>query len=483
MRWCSMVLAVWCSAVSPTVLAAADDAPITPIITVPQGAALHLGRDLATVRQATIVAACSGVWATAKPPTAPEQTLAALHAFERYYTRPEAESYPKLLVSIATALAAGSQDGVLQYLQAKLTLREGHHRQFDAYHHAADALAHGPYPPVWYAACWMGIIQCEATGLRKIPPEDVACAVRALAAELTSLPADDRGAIDLLDLVLDRPIDNVYILNDAGEPLRAMLAGPTIPAWWSKYLQGRLELNYADRDGAGGPHAVAAEQLLAAAWHLHGDRPQAAEQGILAATEGALADGTPTDWFNRALHAQGDYMPAWDTYSLAVSRRWGGTDAQVLALGESARATGRYDTIIPYRYFEQLRALYWDGMLQHQRSPMLNRDAYLHAKEVAEHYAAVMPARAAYFQSLVASVVWMCGDGKKTQTLLAQLGDQADPTPFALLGVKLDLVRTAAPPNYAARVEADIGYHVVQPPWFGHPMGMPGESAPSIGGF
>jgi hypothetical protein len=60
-------------------------------------------------------------------------------------------------------------------------------------------------------------------------------------------------------------------------------------------------------------------------------------------------------WFNRAVKAQVDYMGAYKRLAWALRPRWCGSLEAMYALGVKCLETGRYDTKIPFFYYEVIK--------------------------------------------------------------------------------------------------------------------------------
>lgn len=72
--------------------------------------------------------------------------------------------------------------------------------------------------------------------------------------------------------------------------------------------------------------------------------------GLITASMGASKPTIP--WFEKAIAAELDNRAAWMNTTFAHVPRWGGSHAKALELAQRARATGRYDTLTPYRFVE-----------------------------------------------------------------------------------------------------------------------------------
>ncbi|MDZ4289300.1 MAG: hypothetical protein U0984_15145, partial [Prosthecobacter sp.] len=96
-------------------------------------------------------------------------------------------------------------------------------------------------------------------------------------------------------------------------------------------------------------HLKIARELLTKAHALRPERPEAAAQMIPVAMGDSDIKETRL-WFDRAVSAQFDYLPAYGRLLLAYRPRWGGDYDLMLAFGKACVATKRYDTAIPLRF-------------------------------------------------------------------------------------------------------------------------------------
>lgn len=96
----------------------------------------------------------------------------------------------------------------------------------------------------------------------------------------------------------------------------------------------------------------AAEEFVAA-WKLHPDWPEASACMIQAAMGGA-SEQTPQSWFDQAVAAELDYMPAYAKLRWALRPRWGGSHEALYQFGCSCADTKRYDTMVPFVLLQAL---------------------------------------------------------------------------------------------------------------------------------
>jgi hypothetical protein len=98
-----------------------------------------------------------------------------------------------------------------------------------------------------------------------------------------------------------------------------------------------------------------ARRDLEEAWKLHPEWPMAPERALYACLGlGNLAEQRL--WFDRAVAAQIDYMPAWKNFLWALRPRWYGSVKAMRAFGITALNTRRFDTDVPY----ELSNAIWD---------------------------------------------------------------------------------------------------------------------------
>ena len=92
-------------------------------------------------------------------------------------------------------------------------------------------------------------------------------------------------------------------------------------------------------------HKAAME--FTAAWELHPENPEAASQMIAVAMAGE-GEQSPQEWFEKAVAAEMDYMPAYGRLRCALQPRWGGSADEMYRFGCRCADTRRYDTEVPY---------------------------------------------------------------------------------------------------------------------------------------
>ena len=104
-----------------------------------------------------------------------------------------------------------------------------------------------------------------------------------------------------------------------------------------------------------GDNLDAAKKALTEAWKLHPEYPEAASEMIAVAMGEERPDESTRTWFDRAVAAQLDWMPAYEALEYSLRTRWGGSDETLYAFGLECLATKRFDTAVPYQLRECLR--------------------------------------------------------------------------------------------------------------------------------
>lgn len=153
---------------------------------------------------------------------------------------------------------------------------------------------------------------------------------------------------------------------------------PNIEPWFKHYFIGRYEREKAwEARGSGwantvteagwkgfGEHLKKARAELTESWKLNPQHPATATAMISVAMGGSEE---PLDemrqWFDRAIGARFDYMPAYDAYRGGLLPRWHGSDEMLLDFGRECAKTGRFDTRVPFEFVRSVRYIIygsWD---------------------------------------------------------------------------------------------------------------------------
>ncbi len=131
--------------------------------------------------------------------------------------------------------------------------------------------------------------------------------------------------------------------------------------WIWEMLQAQYELDFSRHERGAGPayrvnrdkwlsylqHARLASQHFRQAHSLRPDFPEAATAMITMASRGLDLE-IAWSWFQRAVAAEADYMPAYQALLESLRPENGGSVDEMLAFGDRCAHTGRYDTNVPY---------------------------------------------------------------------------------------------------------------------------------------
>ncbi len=151
---------------------------------------------------------------------------------------------------------------------------------------------------------------------------------------------------------------------------QAVLSAGNSYRWLGLVLQGEFEINEAWKsrgDGYAGSvtqqgwngfydHLAKARSCLTEAWKLHPEFPLAPTRMMTVALGDSGLDEM-RQWFDRAVMAQIDYQAAWKELRWGLRPRWYGSTDSMLAFGETALRTGRYDTYVPHMFLDTVSDL------------------------------------------------------------------------------------------------------------------------------
>jgi hypothetical protein len=168
------------------------------------------------------------------------------------------------------------------------------------------------------------------------------------------------------------------------------------------------------------------------AWRKKPGFPEAATE-LLRATMAyqGVAEEDERFWFERAVEAQFDYEPAYQSYLWAIRPRWGGSHEMMLAFGRECEETKRFDTQIPWQFHEAVQAV--ASELGDDGSNIYGRfgiaDDYL---QILEGYRQQTqnPARQCFLDSQTACVLLLSGRTIEAKKIVDRLGKDIDERGF-----------------------------------------------------
>jgi hypothetical protein len=152
------------------------------------------------------------------------------------------------------------------------------------------------------------------------------------------------------------------ISRNAGQVAATLNTAARVPQWVKEYIEGvaAVEAAWKSRGADWANHVsdqgwrgfsdnlAAARTHLVKSWQLNPHDPAAAAEMITVCMGESEATDTMRTWFDRAVAAEFDYMPAYKHFLWGLRPRWLGSFADLTAIGRECAATGRYDTLVPY---------------------------------------------------------------------------------------------------------------------------------------
>ncbi|MBM4078872.1 MAG: redoxin domain-containing protein, partial [Planctomycetes bacterium] len=217
-----------------------------------------------------------------------------------------------------------------------------------------------------------------------------------------------------------------------------------VNSWVVKVVGGRFYIDEAwqerggewgylvpeDRWGGFEEKIGKARALLTEAWQMEPSYPEAAAGMITVsmATEGLREVRL---WFDRAVAGQIDYPGA---YSRSIRKaflpRWGGSHAEMYALGLECLETKRFDTGCPWEFLRAVQRISTE--LPDWRDAYRKPGVYEDLSRLFEGLIAE-PTRASqrnWCKSRHALAAWACDRHEKAKAILDELGDQMDPKAY-----------------------------------------------------
>jgi len=257
----------------------------------------------------------------------------------------------------------------------------------------------------------------------------------------------------------------------------ALKASPDVHPYVTAVTGGRLHVDKAwEARGSGWASTVTEEgwqgfhdnlavarQLLTDAWEAYPDYPEAPSKMLVLARAGEAGSGeTGRLWFDRAVAAQMDYWPAYDAYVTLLLPRWQGSHEQIYDFGVECLATKRFDTIVPFQFFDCVQTISEDIGGYH--ALWSDPETWSRLETMFEGYEKTAEGRDLIgYQSTRAAVAWRAGHFAEARVLMDALGENIDPLPFRQnfsveFSVVKDEVFALTGPNGPSLIEANSLY-------------------------
>lgn len=212
-----------------------------------------------------------------------------------------------------------------------------------------------------------------------------------------------------------------------------------------------------------------ARMQVADAYHLRPDLPEAATLMMRISRSLVMSQQITRAWFELAVQARFDYIPAYSQMLIQLRPRWRGSEEQMYAFGLECMQTERYDTHVPWELVDALEEICYDDWSNPAGygSPAFWRDkgVYDNLRRVLEGYMARWESMRDNYRTRLAAFAYLCGRNDEVARLLDELGDNVQLKPLAWENVTLEQLQLAvalerspmAPQFVEARRLADIG--------------------------
>ena len=206
--------------------------------------------------------------------------------------------------------------------------------------------------------------------------------------------------------------------------------------------------------GARGLHSHMGEaaKVLRRAHELRPESPEAASLMMSVALTSSFGDGDVLDWFYRSVKAQPDYGEAYGQVFNALRPRWGGSHAQLLALGWRCLETKRFDAHVPWFFVATVQYVAAD-LEEHWREAWRGPEIYdavakLSANIVRER-GLDTPEQRTLHDSCMALASWAAGRYSEAAAILDRLGDRFEEKAYESM--------TMAPKHRETVMDVDVG--------------------------
>jgi len=232
-----------------------------------------------------------------------------------------------------------------------------------------------------------------------------------------------------------QPVFREHIVGSQGKAIWDICAYEKLTEWERLMLTGLREVQSAwlsrGHDYANGvkekgweryaEHLAEARKNLVKAWEFHPERPEAAAEMVgIVSTGGGDEKDDARVWFDRAVAAQIDYMPAYRFLINGYLPRWNGSHPKMLALGMACAMTHRYDTEVPNFFLEALAGVIreteeWRPLCE---NPLIAGVALALCKQRVQDAPTVELKKTAL--AILGIYGWACGDYKTAAEAFAQ---------------------------------------------------------------
>ncbi len=180
-----------------------------------------------------------------------------------------------------------------------------------------------------------------------------------------------------------------------------------------------------------------ARDYYTSAHQMHPEFPEAASQ-MISIRMSSAGFKSEREWFNLAVKAQFDYMPAYKNFLWSIRPRWGGSHKEMLAFGIACLNTERYDTDVPGIFLKSIRDISTEYKTRQWTQPFREAGIY---KKVQKYFEGILnePSRESKYYRNKSSYVlyaWLCGEYKDAKEMMVELGENFIPEVSEEVNVK-----------------------------------------------
>lgn len=226
--------------------------------------------------------------------------------------------------------------------------------------------------------------------------------------------------LDTQDLVLPQAIFDAVKDSETASPWTINLLGGHLHLRKAWEARGGGYANTVTPQGWQGfeQNLAKARQHLQKAWGLDEKSPEPASEMI----EVEMCSGSLRDmqlWFDRAVSAQFDYLPAYSQLRWGMRPRWHGTHQIMIDWARNRVKTGRFDTAVPFE-------LYWvavnivDDLEGDWKKALSMPGLYDQLQQMFDGYTAADPDQAAWVRTHKAVLAWRVGRDDQLKDILAK---------------------------------------------------------------
>lgn len=230
-----------------------------------------------------------------------------------------------------------------------------------------------------------------------------------------------------------------YYFDWKYDDLANVYTSPSLPLWARHTLAGAVEIKRAwEARGSGWAYTVTEEgwkgfrehlakarSALVRGWQLRPDRPEAPTKMISVVMGGCESqEETERLWFDRAIAAQFDYLPAYRALEWAYRPRWGGSHALMLEFAKACLGTRRFDTAVPLEFFTTCNDIAlelddWRAFYKRKdvSTPLMELSRALLDEPTRQKEKTMR-------QSFLAVNAWLTGDYEQAESALRNVGEK-----------------------------------------------------------